>query len=195
MRKLKLQVQLSLDSYIAGPDGEMDWMVWNWDDKLKKYVFELTDSVETIILGRKMTDGFVSYWSDLMNKPDDPFYEFAKKMIQTPKVVFTKTLKKSRWANTDIATGELTEEIIKLKSQNGKDIIVYGGASFDSSLIKEGLIDEFHLFINPAAIGKGMTIFKDLNEIQKFTLVKSIAFDCGIVLLHYEYQNYCIKIV
>ena len=97
-----------------------------------------------------MTDGFVSYWSDLLNKPDDPFYEFAKKMIETPKVVFTKTLKKSRWANTDIATDELTEEIIKLKSQNGKDIIVYGGASFDSSLIKEGLIDEFHLFINPA---------------------------------------------
>jgi dihydrofolate reductase len=107
-------------------------------------------------------------------------------MIQTPKVVFTKTLKKSRWANTDITTGEFTEEIIKLKSQNGKDIIVYGGASFGSSLIKEGLIDEFHLFINPAAIGKGMTIFKDLNEIQKFTLVKSIAFDCGIVLFHYE---------
>ena len=186
MRKLKLQVQLSVDSYIAGPNGEMDWMVWNWDDKLKKYVFELTDSVETIILGRKMMDGFVSEFERLMNKPDDPFYEFAKKMIQTPKVVFTKTLKKSQWANTDIATGELTEEIIKLKSQNGKDIIVYGGASFDSSLIKEGLIDDFHLFINPAAIGKGITIFKDLNEIQKFTLIKSIAFDCGIVLLHYE---------
>jgi dihydrofolate reductase len=115
MRKLKLQVQLSVDGYIAGPNGEMDWMIWNWDDKLKKYVFELTDSVETIILGRKMTDGFLSYWSDLMNKPDDPFYEFAKKMIQTPKVVFTKTLKKSQWANADIATGELTEEIIKLK--------------------------------------------------------------------------------
>src|SRR2546428_124825 len=185
MRKLKLQVQLSVDSYIAGPNGEMDWMIWNWDDKLKKYVFELTDSVETIILGRKMTDGFVSYWSALMNKPDDPFYEFAKKMIQTPKVVFTKTLKKSQWANTDIATGELTEEIIKLKSQNSKDIIVYGGASFDTSLIKEGLIDDFHLFINPAAIGKWMTIFKDLNNIQKFILVKSIAFDCGIVMLHY----------
>ena len=107
-------------------------------------------------------------------------------MIETPKVVFTKTLKKSQWVNTDIATGELVEEIIKLKSQNGKDIIVYGGASFDSSLIKEGLIDDFYLFINPLAIGKGMTIFKDLNEIQKFILVKSIAFDCGIVVLHYE---------
>ena len=148
MRKLKLQVQLSVDSYIAGPNGEMDWMIWNWDDKLKKYVFELTDSVETIILGRKMTDGFVSYWSALMNKPDDTFYEFAKKMIQTPKVVFTKTLKKSQWANTDIATGNLREEIMKLKTQNGKDIIVYGGASLDSSLIKEGLIDDFHLFCN-----------------------------------------------
>jgi dihydrofolate reductase len=187
LRKLKLQVQISVDGYIAGPNGEMDWMVWNWDDdKLKKYVFELTEPVATIILGRKMTDGFVSYWSEIMTKPDDPFYEFAKKMIETPKVVFTKTLKKSQWANTAIATGDLTDEITKLKSENGGDIIVYGGASFDSSLIKAGLIDEFHLFINPAAIGSGMAIFKGINEIQKFTMVKSTPFDCGIVELHYE---------
>ena len=85
---------MSIDRYIAGPNGEMDWMVWDWDDKLKKYVFELTEPVDTIILGRKMTDGFVSYWSDIMmTKPDDPFYEFSKKMIETSKVVFTKTLK------------------------------------------------------------------------------------------------------
>ena len=191
MRKLKLQVNMSIDSYIAGPNGEMDWMVWNWDDKLKKYVYELNEPVDTIILGRKMTDGFVSYWSDVMTKPDDPSsidrsHVFAKKMIDTPKVVFTKTLKKSQWANTDIATGDLTDEISNLKSLKGKDIIVYGGATFDSSLIRAGLIDEFHLFINPVAIGKGMTIFKDLNEIQKFNLVKSVAFDCGIVELHCE---------
>jgi dihydrofolate reductase len=177
---------MSVDSYIAGPNGEMDWMVWNWDDKLKKYVLELTEPVDTIILGRKMTDGFVSHWLDVMTKPDDPFYAFAKKMIETPKVVFTKTLKKSQWANTVLARGNLTDEINKLKSQDGKDIIVYGGASFDSSLIKAGLIDEFYLFVNPAAIGNGMTIFKDLKEIQKFNLVKSIAFDCRIVLLFYE---------
>ena len=133
-----------------------------------------------------MTDGFISYWSDVMTKPDDPSYAFAKKMIETPKVVFSKTLKKSQWINTSIATGDLVDEIRKLKNQNGKDIIVYGGASFDSSLIKEGLIDEFHLFINPAAIGDGMSIFKDLNHTQKFNLVKSIVFDCGIVLLNYE---------
>jgi dihydrofolate reductase len=81
LRKLKLQVQISIDGYIAGPNGEMDWMVWNWDDKLKNYVFEITESVDTIILGRKMTDGFVSYWSEVMTRPSDPFYSFAKKMI------------------------------------------------------------------------------------------------------------------
>ena len=64
---------MSVDGYIAGLNGEMDWMVWNGDDKLKNYVFELTELVDTIILGRKMTDGFVSYWSDIMmTKPDDP---------------------------------------------------------------------------------------------------------------------------
>ena len=122
----------------------------------------------------------------MINKPDDPWYALAKKMIEIPKVVFTKTLNKSKWINTDIATGDLTDEIMKLKSRDGKDMVVYGGASFDSSLIKLGLIDEFLLFINPVAIGNGMTIFKDLNEIQKFNMVKSIAFDSGEVLLHYE---------
>lgn len=177
---------MSIDGCIAGPNGEMDWMVGLQDDKINKYVNELTESFDTILLGRKMADGFISYWSDVINKPDDPWYAFAKKMIEIPKVVFTKTLNKSKWINTDIATGDLADEIMKLKSREGKDMVVYGGASFDSSLIKLGLIDEFLLFINPVAIGNGMTIFKDLNEIQKFNLVKSIAFDSGEVLLHYE---------
>jgi dihydrofolate reductase len=76
-----------------------------------------------------MTDDFVSDWSDIMTKPDDPFYTFAKKIIETPKVVFTKTLKKSQWANTAIATGDLVDEIVKMKSEDGRNIIVYGGAS------------------------------------------------------------------
>jgi dihydrofolate reductase len=185
-RKLRLQVQMSLDGCIAGPNGEMDWMVGLLDDELLKYVSKITESVDTILLGRKMTDVFISYWLNVMTKPDDPFYTFAKKMIETPKVVFTKTLNKSEWINTDIATGNLIEEVNKVKSQNARDIVVYGGASFDSSLIKEKLVDEFYLFINPVAIGNGMTIFKDLNEIQKYTLIESKAFECGIVLLRYE---------
>jgi dihydrofolate reductase len=186
MRKLKLQVQMSVDGFIAGPNGEMDWMQWNWDDNLKNYVNELTESIDTIILGRKMTEGFIAYWTDVMTKPDSPEYAIAKKMIETPKVVFTKTLTESKWANTDIAKEDLSDEINKLKRKEGKDIVVYGGASFDSSLIKARLIDEFHLFVNPTAIGNGMAIFKDLNDRQKLTLVKSTPSDSGIVVLHYE---------
>ena len=177
---------MSVDGCIAGPNGEMDWMVGLLDDEVIKYVSKITESVDTILLGRKMTDVFISFWLDVMNKPDDPWHAFSNKMIETPKVVFTKTLNKSRWINTDIATGNLIEEVSKIKSQNGGDIIVYGGASFDSSLIKEKLIDEFYLFINPVAIGNGMTIFKDLNEIQKYTLIESKAFECGKVLLRYK---------
>jgi dihydrofolate reductase len=185
-RKLKLHVNMSVNGCIAGPNGEMDWMVGLLDDELIKYAYKLHEPVDTILLGRKMTDVFISTWSDVMNKPDDPWYVFAKKMIETPKVVFTKTLNESKWINTDIATGDLVEEVNKIKSQNGGDIIVYGGASFDSFLIKEKLIDEFYFFINPVAIGNGMTIFKDLNEIQKYTLIESKAFESGKVLLHYE---------
>ena len=185
-RKLRLQVQMSVDGCIAGPNGEMDWMAGLLDDESVKYVSKITESVDTILMGRKMTDVFISTWLDVMNKSDDPWNAFSKKMIEIPKVVFTKTLNKSRWINTDIATGDLIEEVSKIKSQNGRDIIVYGGASFDSSLIKEKLIDEFYLFINPVAIGNGMTIFKDLNEIQKYTLIESKTFECGIVLLRYE---------
>ena len=186
LRKLRLQVQMSVDGCIAGPNGEMDWMVGLLDDESVKYASKITESVDTILLGRKMTDVFISFWLDVMNKPDDPWNAFSKKMIEIPKVVFTKTLNKSEWINTDIATGDLIEEVSKIKSQSGRDIVVYGGASFDSSLIKEKLIDEFYLFINPVAIGNGMTIFKDLNEIQKYTLIESKVFKSGIVLLRYE---------
>jgi dihydrofolate reductase len=185
LRKLKLHVQMSIDGCIAGPNNEMDWMVWNGDEKLKECEKRLHEQVDTILLGRKMTNEFVSYWSDVMSKPDDPDYSFAKKMIETPKVVFTKTLNKSVWINTELATGDLKDEINSLKNRDGGDIIVYGGASFDSSLIKEKLIDEFYLFVNPVVIGNGKTIFKDLSEIQKFNLLESIAFNSGIVLLHY----------
>ena len=189
MRKLKLHVYMSIDGCIAGPNNEQDWMVWDVDEKLKEYENRLHEPVDTILLGRKMTNEFVSHWSNVLNKPDDPEYAFAKKMIETPKIVFTKTLNKSEWPNTEIATGDLNEEITKLKDQDGGDIIVYGGASFDSSLIEENLIDEYYLFINPAAIGNGKTIFKDLKEIRKLSLIESIAFDSGIVLLHYEVKK------
>ena len=189
MRKLKLHVGISIDGCIAGPNNEMDWIDFTWDEKFREYEDKLHEPVDTILLGRKMTNDFITTWSNFVKKPDDSWYTFAKKMIETPKIVFTKSLTKSEWPNTKIATGDLKEEITKLKSQEGGDIIVYGGASFDSSLIKENLIDEYYLFINPVVIGNGKTIFKDLKEIRKLSLVESITFDSGTVLLHYEVKR------
>jgi dihydrofolate reductase len=183
MRKLKLQVQMTVDGYIAGINGEMDWTARDWDNKLKKYVAEITEPVDCIILGRKLAQGFIPHWAS------HPEQEGADKFNSTKKVVFTKTLEKSEWDNTVLAKGDLVEEIAKLKKQDGNDIIAYGGATFVSALIKHGLIDEFHLFINPTAIGNGMSIFKELGSKQNLILVKSTSFDCGIVVLNYALKR------
>ena len=189
MRKLKLQVQMSVDGFVGGPNGELDWMQWNWDDGIKKYVDDLTDSVDTILLGRKMTEGFISHWSNVVRNPSDPSYSFAKKMMDKPKFVFSKTLKESAWENTSVINDNFQKEIKNLKGQPGKElptgqagIIVYGGAGFVSSLVENNLIDEYYLFVNPTAIGKGLSIFNGRTNLK---LVKTILFDCGIVLLNY----------
>jgi dihydrofolate reductase len=186
MRKLKLQVQISVDGFIAGPNGEMDWITWEADNDFINYVTELTDSSDSMLLGRKLAEGFIPYWTNIVSNPEDPQYSFAKKMVDTPKFVFSKTLDKSEWANTELAKGDLVTEINKIKSQPGKDIIMYGGANFASSVIKAGLIDEYHLFVNPAAIGKGMAIFNTLESNQKLSFVKATPFSSGIVVLHYN---------
>ncbi|MEP6556152.1 MAG: dihydrofolate reductase family protein [Ferruginibacter sp.] len=191
MRKLKLQVQMSIDGFIAGLNGEMNFMVWDWDDNLKDYVSEITDSVDCILLGRKLAEGFIPYWAAVAINADDPQVVAGKKFTETTKVVFSKTLESSApaengWNNTVVTSGDLIEEVIKLKNEDGNDIIVYGGANFVSALIKEGLIDELHLFINPSAIGNGMPIFKDLTGNQAMNLIKASSFDCGIVVLKYE---------
>lgn len=186
MRELILQVQITVDGFVAKPNGELDWMIWDWDDKIKAYVNQLTDLMDTILLGRKMTEGFISYWSNVIKNPDDPEYEFGKKMINTPKIVFSQTLDKIDWVNTRLARGDLSGEVNQLKKQPGKKIIVYGGATFVSSLIKNNLIDEYHLFINPVAIGDGMPIFHEIKGKLNLTTFQSTVFDCGIIVNHYK---------
>jgi dihydrofolate reductase len=185
MRKLKLQVQMSVDGFIAGPNGEMDWLVWDWDEELKTYVGGITEPVDLIVLGRKLAEGFIPTWESRLADPKAAD-EGARKFVETPKIVFTRTLSASEWDNTELATGDLVEEIMRLKRQSGGDIIAYGGETFVSSLIKAGLIDEYHLFVNPAVLGSGRAIFQGVDYKRNLSLVKSIAFNCGIVLLHYQ---------
>jgi dihydrofolate reductase len=179
MRKLKLQTQVSIDGYMSGSNGEMDWMAFPWDDELIKYTAALTNPVDCILLGRKLAEGFIPHWA---SKPEGEDPVFAEKLNQTKKVVFSTTLEKSKWPNTILATTNIVNEVEKLKTEQGKDMIAYGGGQFVSSLIQNNLIDDLHLYVNPTAIGSGMRVFASRTPL---TLIKATQFNCGITVLNY----------
>jgi dihydrofolate reductase len=187
MRKIKLQMQMTINGYVAGTNGKNDWMTWNPDVEFIEFLISLLDASDTLLLGRKTAESIINYWENTTE--ENPAHPFAKKIADLPKVVFSKTLDKSIWSNTTLAKGNLADEIVRLKKKNGKDILVFGGAGFVSSLIKEGLIDEYHLIINPTAIGNGMTIFNSLDRIQKFTPIQAKLFPGGKTVLSYKQKN------
>ncbi|MDB5121517.1 MAG: hypothetical protein JWN56_2735 [Sphingobacteriales bacterium] len=198
MGKLILEIQTSVDGFIASTDGNTNWMLWNWgsewtwDNELQQYHTALTLSADCILISRQMAEeGFIAHWQSATENSNSPQYTFARHITDTHKIVFSKTLNKSipipgGWDNTDIVEGDLVNAINKLKKHYRNDILVYGGATFVSSLIKAGLIDEFHLLVNPVAIGNGLEILKTLDNNLNMTLIKSKSFSCGIVLLHYK---------
>jgi dihydrofolate reductase len=188
VKKLKLQVQITVDGYITGVNGEMDWMEFNWDEKLVNYVKELTDSADSIVLGRKLAEGFIPHWYGVSNDATNSEVDAGKTFTELHKIVFSKTLdathpQKENWINTVICKDDLVTAITTLKAQAGKDILVYGGGSFVSTLIENNLIDELHLFVNPAALGTGMKIFTQSTNLK---LEEANSFSCGIVILKYS---------
>ena len=183
MRKLKLQMQITIDGFVAGPEGQLDWMTRAMDERLLSFINHLTDTSDTILLGRKMTEGFIKYWEQAVTQTNSP--SFGQKMVSIPKVVFSKTINKVAGQNVRVENGPLVEAVNGLKSQAGKDIVVYGGATFVSSLIENGLIDEFNFFVNPVAIGKGMQVFATRKPLK---LTASTAYASGIVVNTYELQ-------
>ena len=182
-------MQISVDGYVAGPNGELDWLTWDQDDQLMQYVNDLTDSVDTIVLGRNMANVFTQAWEARVQDPQDKHYFLAKRMVDYKKIFFSKTIKTVEGQNAVVENGNMKVVIENLKKQNGKDIIVYGGAGFVSSLIKEGLIDEFNFFVNPVMISRGLRIF-DLNDKrQKLSFLSSTPYECGITVLTYKLNN------
>jgi dihydrofolate reductase len=202
MGKLILEIQTSLDGFMASTDGNTNWMLWNWgpewiwDIELQEYHNALTLSTDCILISRHMAEeGFIAHWQSVSMNPNSPQYTFARHITDTPKVVFSKTLDKTKpipggWNNTDIVAGDFVNAINKLKQHYPNNILVYGGASFVSSLIKADLIDEFHILVNPVVIGSGLAIFNTLDHIQNMTLIKSKSFSCGIVLLQYKSNHH-----
>lgn len=179
-------MQVSVDGFAAaGPDDEQKWVTWALSE-IYGQVLKSLDAMDTILIGRKLAVDYIPYWEETLQRPDDPMYAFAQRIAAAKKVVFSKTLQRSEWNNTVVANGDLAEEVKKLKEGNGKDLVVYGGCSFVASLIREGLIDEFHLYINPVALGNGWPIFNELKDFQRLRLKESITYPSGIVLLMYE---------
>lgn len=186
MRKLKLQMQVSLDGFNStGPNDEQQWVTWDLDS-VRPHVLALLDSIDTILIGRKLAVDYIPYWQDAVKSSGHPMHDFAIRIVSAQKVVFTKTLEKSIWENTELAQGGLVEEVNRLKARPGKDIIVYGGSSFAAALAKEGLIDEFNFFINPVALGSGESLFSGLTHWQKLELKHTEVLESGIILLRYE---------
>jgi dihydrofolate reductase len=187
MRKLKLQAQISLDGYVASPEGQLDWMTWEHDKKILDFINHLTDTSDTILMGRKMSPEFLNYWENIVdNQPDSPEFSFANKMVDTRKIIFSKTTNTTQGRNATVENGDLVEKVNQLKNQEGKDIVVYGGANFVSSLIHHNLIDDYYLFVHPIAIGKGLNIFQDRKPLK---LIDSTAYEYGVVVNHFQSRD------
>ena len=179
-------MQVSLDGFVStGPNDEQKWVTWAWEE-IKQDVLSLMDSTDTMIIGRKLAVDFIPYWQEVANDSKHDMYELAIRNVQSRKIIFSKTLQKAEWINTEIATGDLVDKVNSLKSQSGKDIAVCGGSSFVASLIKNKLIDEYYFYINPVAIGTGDQIFNQIDDFRRLKLKRSFAYNSGLVLVHYE---------
>ena len=181
MGRLKLQMQITVDG--LNPDGSNDDLSW---DEVDAYSHALLKTADTIVLGSTTAVAFIPYWDAIAAKPDAAWHEVGKQIAQARKVVFSSTFENPGWNNTEVERGGLVDAIRRLKATGEKDIIVYGGVSFVASLVKEGLIDEFHLFVNPVAAGQGKSVFAGLEHPRKLALIKAIGCKSGHVLLHYE---------
>ncbi|MGA0560543.1 dihydrofolate reductase family protein [Larkinella sp. VNQ87] len=187
MRKVKLQMQVSLDGFVAGLNGEQDWMCWDWDDTLNQYVDGLLNSADALLIGRKTYEGMASYWPAAAANPEASAEKvaFASRMNTIEKVIFSNTLTTADWTNARVAQNNLIDEVAALKQQVGEDLIIYGGAGIVSAFIQHNLIDEYHLFVNPVALGTGLPIWPTDKAPIFLRLIKTTVSSSGIVILCY----------
>ena len=196
-RKIIAALQVSVDGFIEGPNGELDWAMAE-DEEAWKEVFETLAHVDTFILGRKMYPGYEQYWLAVLANPDGilPFsgrpatkneIAYARLADKTPHIVISRTLDKVAWKTTRIVRD--VEELRRLKREPGKDMYAVGGATLVSSLMNLGLIDELRLLVNPLILGGGKALFKDVKERHGLNLVSAKSLNSGRVSLTYITQS------
>lgn len=176
MRNVALGMQVSLDGFVARPDGSLDWAFAHFDEGLNAAILERLNGLGTVLLGRKNYEEQASTWPN----QEGPF---ADVMNRVEKVVFSRTLSGVEWVNSRLAEGSPAEEIARLRHEDGGDIGVAGGASFAGSLAAEGLIDEYSLAVHPVVLGEGIPLFVSPTELD---LVDTRRFPTGVVLSTYR---------
>jgi dihydrofolate reductase len=182
MRKIIVSNLVSLDGFMAGPNGELDWFVV--DEEFNDYANDLLSKVDAILFGRVTYQLMADYWPTPSATTNEPL--IADKMNNLPKIVFSKTLEKVEWNNSRLVKDNIAEEISKLKQQPGKDMVIFGSGSIVSTFTQHGLIDEYRITVNPVVLGSGKPLFKSIKDRIKMKLLKKKTFDSGVVLLYYE---------
>jgi dihydrofolate reductase len=174
MRKLILQMQISIDGFVCGPKGELDWIFPDVDEGYTKWTVDKVGQAGAHVMGRATYGDMAAHWPT----STEPY---AAPMNQIPKVVFSNSLKEARWGETRIVAGDLREEIGRLKEESGRELLAHGGARFARALVSAGVVDEYRLVAHPVALGKGLSIFSGLEAPIRLTLVEAITFKSGAV--------------
>jgi dihydrofolate reductase len=180
MRKIIASEMVSLDGFFAGPEGEIDWFVWN--DELREYSLGLLGTVDTLLFGRLTYQLMAGYWPDATE--EDPAIKRGMNTLQ--KIVFSKSLKTADWNNSRLVREIVPDEILKMKQQPGKDMVIYGSGSIVSAFTRLGLIDEYRIIVNPVILGRGKPLFREIGDRLKLKLVRSTTFGSGVVVLTYH---------
>lgn len=185
MKNLVLFVHASLDGFVAGPHGEMDWITVN--DEIFEYVKHLTDNTEMALYGRATYEMMEGYWPTAGDQPNASKHdiEHAQWYKNIPKIVLSKTMAGKKPVNTHVIGDHLVTEINRLKQGGDKDILIFGSPGASHSLMAEGLVDGYWLFVNPIVLGEGIPVFKNVKDKSTLRLVESHIFSSGVIALHY----------
>ncbi|SEW51205.1 dihydrofolate reductase family protein [Chitinophaga arvensicola] len=189
MRKIVSFMHLSLDGFVAGPAGEMNWIHVN--EELFDFAAERTNASDTALYGRVTYDMMEGYWPTAADKPNASKHdrEHSAWYNKVNKIVLSHSLKGLQRDKTTVIGDDFVEQIKALKAQPGGEIVIFGSPRATQSLIQHGLVDEFWLFVNPVILGEGMPYFKGIKEHIELKLVKSTSLESsGVVCLHYVKQ-------
>jgi dihydrofolate reductase len=186
MRHLILLMHVSLDGFVAGPNGEMEWI--RLDDALFDDVAAVAATADTALYGRVTYQMMESYWPTAGESPTATKHdlEHSRWVNDALKIVFSRTLATTTWQNSRIIRDNFAEEVRKLKAQRGKNLLMLGSATTAHTFMQHGLIDEYRLNVNPVVLGGGLPLFARLEDRLKLKLVSAKPYESGVVGLHYQ---------